>query len=76
MLTTLNTERLAEQELSRCRNIRRTETSLTEFRALFAFSQGMEFAGKPLPVTVHEQTAQQIELLLMAELIRLKRLAA
>jgi hypothetical protein len=53
-------------------HIRRTETSIRELRDLAAFIKGIRFAGKRLPITIGEETMQHIEMLLTADLVRLK----
>jgi hypothetical protein len=72
MLTHLGEMRSAERETSQWREIRRTEQSIAEVREWFAFAQGAQFAGKPLPIMIHQQTVDQIVALLTANLVRLK----
>jgi hypothetical protein len=65
--------RLAEHEVSQWREIRRVENCMTEVREWFAFCRGTEFAGNALPITIREETKEQLLLLLTAEHVRLTR---
>ena len=67
------TTRLAEHEVSQWREIRRIENCMTEVREWFAFCDGAKFAGNALPITIREETKEQLLLLLTAERVRLTR---
>ncbi len=58
------------------REIRRTQTCIAELRELHAFTKGFQFAGKQLPVSIRKETMEHIEMLLTAELVRLKKQSA
>jgi hypothetical protein len=61
----------AEYQTSQWREVREIEQSITEICEWFAFAQGAQFAGRPLPVAVHRQTKDRVLTLLTAELVRL-----
>ncbi len=58
------------------RQIRRTESFLAEVRGWDAFIKGFRFAGKHLPVPIRPETMAHIEMLLTADLVRLRKQAA
>ena len=58
------------------REIRRTKNCIAELRELHAFIKGIQFAGKQLPVSIGKETMEHIEMLLTADLVRLKKQSA
>ena len=63
----------AVREVKIWRYLRETETVLQELRDLRAFVKGYEFAGKRLPFTMQDKSIDYIELLLTADLVRLRK---
>ena len=58
------------------REIRRTQNCIAEVREWHAFIKGFRFAGKQLPVAIRKETMEHIEMLLTADLARLKQRSA
>jgi len=63
----------AARETSQWREIRANEVALRELRDICVFMQGCDFAGKRLPITLSEESAERIRVLLTADLVRLRK---
>ena len=67
---------LAARDTKLWSHIHRIELCLSEIYSLDGFSKGARYVGKPLPCMPCPESIETIQLLLTAELVRLKKKAA